>query len=225
MENMNKKIRVLIADDHPLVCFALRKLLEEHDDIEVVAEARDGAAAVQAALELVPDVAIIDISMPLLNGLEATRQIKTKCPDLLILILTVHSDIEHIFGIFEAGADGYLTKSVLGEEVIQSIRGLVAGETVLSPEIFRLVLKHALRYPIKSVYLNSVEHITPREQEILLLATRGMSNKEIAEQLGLRPSTIKSLFVGVFSKLGVSSRTEAVIRAMRSGIITTSGNE
>ena len=224
-ENTNKKIRVLIADDHPLVCFALRKILEEHDDIEVVAEVGDGAVAVQAAMELTPDIAIIDITMPVLNGLEATKQIKGKSPDILILILTVHSDIEHIFGLFEAGADGYLSKSVLGEEVVQSVRGLVAGETVLSPEIFRLVLRHALRYPIKSVSLNKVAHITTREQEILLLAAKGMSNKEIAERLGLRPSTIKSHFVEVFSKLGVSSRTEAVINALRSGIITWSGTE
>ena len=224
-KNTINRIRVLVADDHPLIRFALRKIFEEHDDIEVVAEVGDGAAAVQAAMELAPDIAIIDITMPVLNGLEATKQIKERVPGVLILILTVHTDIEHIFGIFEAGADGYLTKSVLGEEVVQSIRGLVAGETVLSAEIFRLVLRYALRYPIKPASLNGVEHITPREQEILALAAKGMSNKEIAERLGLRPSTIKSHFGEVFSKLGVSSRTEAVINALRSGIIASNWTE
>ena len=225
MESVDKKIRIIIADDHPLICFALRKIIEECDDIEIVAEVGDGAAAVQAAVELAPDIAIIDISMPVLNGLEATKQIKTKCPDILILILTVHGDIDHIFGIFEAGADGYLTKSILGKQVVQSIRGLIAGETILSPEVFQLVLKHALRYPIKAVSLSKAEQLTPREQGILLLASRGMSNKEIAEELNLRPSTIKSHFVEIFLKLGVHSRAEAVIYAMRSGIINFNGIE
>ena len=219
-ENKNKKVRVLIADDHPLICFALKKIFEEYDDMEVVAEVRDGEAAVKAAVELAPDIAVIDITMPVVNGLEATRQIKAKCPGVLILILTVHSDIEHIFGIFDAGADGYLTKNVLGREVVHSIRGLVAGETVLSPEVFKLVLKHASSYPVKPATLTKVEHLTCREQEILLLAAKGMGNQEIAERLGLRSSTIKSYFVEVFLKLGVKSRTEAVINALRSGIIT-----
>jgi len=220
--NTNKKIRVLIADDHPLICFALKKIFEDYSDIEVVAEVGDGEAAVKTALELTPDIVIIDITMPVLNGLEATRQIKAKCPGVLILVLTVHSDIEHIFGIFEAGADGYLTKSVLGQEVVHFIRGLIAGETVLSSEVFKLVLKHAMRYPIKPVTLTKVEHLTCREQEILLLAANGMGNQEIAEQLGLRSSTIKSHFVEIFLKLGVRSRTEAVINALRSGVITLS---
>ena len=122
-----KKITVLLADDHPLMCLALRRILEEHADFEVIAEVRDGEEAVRVATEMVPDVVIMDITMPKLNGLEATRNIKTKCSDILIMVLTVHTDIEHIFGIFEAGADGYLTKSVLGEEVVHSIRGLVSG--------------------------------------------------------------------------------------------------
>jgi len=219
-EDANNKITVLVADDHPLICFALKRILEEHSDIKVVAEVGDGEAAVKAALELTPDLVIIDIAMPVLNGLEATKQIKAKCPSILILVLTVHSDIEHIFGIFEAGADGYLTKSVLGQEVVHSIRGLIAGETVLSPEVFKLVLRHAMKYPIKPVALTKVEHLTSREQEILLLAAKGMGNQEIAERLGLRPSTIKSHFVELFLKLGVRTRTEAVINALRSGMIT-----
>jgi len=222
MEAANKKIKVLVADDHPLICFALKKILEEHSDIAVVAEVGDGEAAVTAALELSPDIVIMDITMPVLNGLEATKQIKAKFPGILILVLTVHSDIEHIFGIFEAGADGYLTKSVLGQEVVHSIRGLIAGETVLSPEVFKLVLKHAIRYPIKPVALTKVEQLTCREQEILLLAAKGMGNQEIAEQLGLRSSTIKSHFVEIFLKMGVRSRTEAVINALRTGMITLS---
>jgi len=219
-ESTNKKMRILIADDHPLIRFALKKIFEEYNDMEVVAEVGDGESAVKAAVELAPDVAVIDITMPALNGLEATRQIKAKCPSVLVLILTVHSDIEHIFGIFDAGADGYLTKTVLGHEVVRSIQGLMAGRTVLSPEVFKLVLKHALKYPIKPLSLPEVEHLTCREQEILLMAADGMGNKEIAERLGLRSSTVKSYFVEIFLKLGVRSRTEAVIKSLRSGLIT-----
>jgi len=225
LKDTNKKIRVLIADDHPLICFALRKIFEEYDDIEVVAEVRNGEAAVKAAFELNPDIMVIDITMPVLNGLEATRQIKANNPSVLILILTVHSDIEHIFGIFEAGADGYMTKSVLGQDVIHSIRGLIAGETVLSPQIFKLILEHAIRYPIKLAILNKTEHLTAREQEILLLAAKGMSNQEIAERLSLHTSTIKSHFVGIFSKMDAGSRTEAVLKALRCGVITLSDLE
>jgi len=220
MIRLKEKIRIIIADDHPLICIALKKILGECDDIEVVAEVNNGKAAVQAAVELVPDIVILDISMPIINGLEATRLIKTRCPDVLVLVLTVHNDIEYIFNIFKAGADAYLTKSVLGEEVVQSIRGLIAGETILSPEIFKLVLGHALKYPIKSSPLNKAENLNIREQEILILASKGMSNKEISVHLNLRPSTVKSYFAELFSKLDVKSRTEAVITAIRSGIIS-----
>lgn len=215
-----KKITVLLADDHPLMCLALRRILEEHADFEVIAEVRDGEEAVRVATEMVPDVVIMDITMPKLNGLEATRNIKTKCSDILIMVLTVHTDIEHIFGIFEAGADGYLTKSVLGEEVVHSIRGLVSGETVLSPEIFKHLLKYGFRHPMKPLPLNTTKKLTTREQEILILAARGMSNKEIALRLNLSHFTVKTYFVDIFSKLGVGTRTEAVITGLRAGFLT-----
>ena len=215
-----EKMRILLADDHPLMCVALRKILEEHADFEVIAEVKDGEEAVRVATDMVPDVVIMDISMPKLNGLEATRKIKTKYPDILILVLTVHSDMEHIFGIFEAGADGYLTKSALGEEVVQSIRGLVAGETVLSPQVFKQLLKHGLRHPMKPLPLNTTGKLTIREQEVLLLAARGMSNKDIALRLNLSHRTVKSYLVDIFSKLGVGTRTEAVITGLRAGFFT-----
>jgi DNA-binding NarL/FixJ family response regulator len=158
--------------------------------------------------------------MPKLNGLEATRQIKAKCPEVAVLVLTVHDDSEHILGILEAGAAGYLTKSVFGEEVVQAIRSVTAGEAVFSPLIMQQVLKHALRYPTKPLPLEAGDKLTVRELEILRLAARGMSNRDIALKLNLGERTVKGYLVGIFAKLKTSSRTEAVITALRSGIFT-----
>jgi len=210
----------MLADDHPLLRQALRSVLEKKPDFEIVAEASDGEEAVRLAVELVPNVVIMDISMPKLNGLEATRQIKAKCPNIAILVLTVHDDSEHILSILEAGAAGYLTKSVFGDEVIHAVRGVVAGETVLSPSISRQIIKHALRHITKPLPLDGVEKITGRELEILRLAATGMSNKDLAQKLDLSEATVKGYLAGIFSKLNVSSRTEAVITALRAGFFT-----
>jgi len=214
------KITIMLADDHPLLRQALRSVLEKETDFEVVAEVGDGEQTVKTATELAPQVVIIDISMPKLNGLEATRQIKAKRPDIAILVLTVHDDSEHILAILEAGAAGYLTKSVFGHEVVQAVRAVASGETVLSPSVSHQVIKHALHHIAKPVPLNTREKITGRELEILELAARGLSNKEIALRLGLSSRTVKSYLAEVFSKLNVGSRTEAVITALRAGILT-----
>jgi two-component system, NarL family, response regulator LiaR len=215
-----KKIRILMADDHPLLRKALRDILVQQVDFEIVAEAGDGEEAVRKAGETLPDVVIMDISMPVLNGLEATRQIKTKFPSIAVLVLTVHSDNEHILGILDSGAAGYLTKSVFDNEVVAAIRAVVAGETVLAAPIFQQILKHALRYTSKTLVLDGKEKLTVREMEILKLAAKGISNKEIASTLNLSLRTVKGYMVDVFSKLHVSSRTEAVITGLRAGLLT-----
>jgi NarL family two-component system response regulator LiaR len=214
------KISVVIVDDHPLVRFALSSLLKNESDIEVLAEASDGESAVKLVLELKPDVVVMDITLPKLNGLEATKQIKEKCPDIAILILTVHSDSEHIFGIFEAGAAGYLTKSVFGEEVIQAIRGIHAGGIFLSPTILSQLLKHAVHFTNKASQLDGREKLNVRELEILKLTAFGLGNKDIAQKLGLSTRTIKKYFGDIFSKLRVATRTEAVIIGLRAGLFT-----
>lgn len=214
-----KKITILLADDHPLLRKALRDLLEQQEDFEIVAEAGDGKEAVRLAIELVPDIIIMDIGMPELNGLEATRQIKAECPNIAILALTIHSDSEHILGILEAGAAGYLTKSVFSDEVVAAIRSVVAGETVIANPVFQQILKHALRYVTKPLGLGAGEKLTARELEILKLAARGMSNKAIAMELKLSLRTIKGYLVEIFSKLKVGSRTEAVITGLRAGFL------
>ena len=215
-----KKINILLADDHPLLRKALRDLLVQQDDFEIVAEASNGQEAVRLATELVPDVVIMDISMPGINGLEATRQIKMKYPSIAILVLTIHTDSEHILGILEAGAAGYLTKSVFGDEIIAAIRSVVAGETVLATSVFQQILKHAIRYMTKPLVLEGGEKLTTREMEILKLAARGMNNKDIAKELNLSLRTVKGYLVEIFSKLKVGSRTEAVITGLRAGFLS-----
>lgn len=210
----------MLADDHPLLRKALRDVLEKQADFEIVAEAGDGEEAVKIATELVPDVVLMDITMPKLNGIEATRQIKAKCSNIAVLVLTVHDDSEHILGILEAGAAGYLTKRVFGEEVIHAIHSVVAGETVLSAEIFQQVLKHATRYATKPITIAVGEKLTVREIEILNWAAKGKSNKDIAAELNLSQATIKSYLSDIFAKLEVASRTEAVIIGLRVGILT-----
>lgn len=215
-----KKTTIILADDHPLLRRALRSVLEEQSDFEVTAEASDGEETVELCKMLVPDVVIMDISMPTLNGLEATRQIKAKNPEIIVLVLTVHDDNQHILGILEAGANGYLTKNVFGEEVVHAIRSAISGETVLSPDIFQRILKHALQHSFKPIPVGLKEELNVRELEILRLAAKGMSNKNIALQLNLSLPTIKTYLSVVYAKLNASSRTEAVITALRAGIIT-----
>jgi DNA-binding NarL/FixJ family response regulator len=216
------KTRILIADDHQLINIALRKIFEECPDFEVIADAADGEEAVKLAERLKPDIIIMDISMPKMNGLEATRKIKTANPDILILVLTVHSDDEHIFGIIEAGADGYLIKSGLGEGIVHSVRDLITGKTVLSSSILKQLVERVLRHPVTPAPVIDATlqgKITSREHEILVLAARGMTNKDIAMKLNVSPLTVKNYIVGIFNKLGAHSRTDAVITGLKLGII------
>jgi len=219
-DQSNDAIRIVLADDHPLIRQALRHVLERESDFEIMAEASDGEEAVKLATELAPNVVIMDISMPKLNGLEATRQIKAQCPSIVVLVLTVHDDSEHILGILEAGAAGYLTKSIFGDEVIHAVRALLAGETVLSTSVSQQVIRYALKHVKKPVQLDTGEKITGRELEVLRLAARGLSNKDIAIELELSLRTVKSHLAEIFGKLHVGSRTEAVIVALRAGILT-----
>jgi NarL family two-component system response regulator LiaR len=216
----SSKIRIMLADDHPLLRQALRDVLEKQRDFEVIAEANDGEEAVKLATELVPDVVIMDISMPKLNGLEATKQIKVSCPTVAVLALTVHSDNERILSILQAGAGGYLTKSVYGDEVIHAVRALVSGETVLHPTVSQKIFKYAFQHITKPRSLDVGNKLSSRELEVLGLAAKGISNKDIALRLGLSLRTVKGYLADIFLKLDVASRTEAVIVGLRRGILT-----
>jgi two-component system, NarL family, response regulator LiaR len=215
----SNRIRVMIVDDHSLMRDSLRIHLENQSGIEIVAEAGDGEEAVKLAAEIVPDVIIMDIAMPKMNGLESTKLIKQNNPEIAILVLTVHTDTEYILKILEAGAAGYLTKNILGDQLIHALRLVVDGESVLSDDVKNNLLKHALRYPIKNSVPVVGDKLSGRELEVFRLAARGMSNKQISQELDLNLRTVKSHFVNIFSKLNVGSRTEAVILGLRLGLL------
>jgi len=215
-----ERITVLIADDHALVRDGTRRILEAERDIEVVAEAGDGEEAVTLASTLKPDVAIIDIDMPKLDGIEATRQVKALCPETAVLILTAYSDDQFVYSLLEAGAAGYLLKSIRSPELVDAVRALHAGESVLHPTIARKVLNRFVISSEKARKGEPLEALTQREMDILKLVTRGLSNKEIADELFLSMRTVQGHLGSIFSKLGVGSRTEAVVHALKEGWIT-----
>ena len=215
-----KKIKILIADDHNVVREGTRQILEKNHDLEIVAEARDGEEAVSLAASSKPDVAIMDIAMPKMDGIEATRQIKNRYPGIAVLILTAYDDDQFIFKILEAGAAGYLLKDIRGSELVDTIRAVNAGEMVLHPAIARKVLRRFSSAASESGIKQPSESLTEREIGILRLAAQGLSNQDMANELFLSLRTIQAHFGHIFNKLQVSSRTEAVVRALKDGWIT-----
>ena len=211
-----KKIRVLIADDHAIVREGTRRVLESESDIEVVGEAGDGEEAVSQATSLKPDVAIIDIGMPKLNGIEATKQIKTLLPATAVLILTVYDNDRYVFSLLEAGAAGYLLKNVRGSELVEAVRSVYNGESVLHPVIARKVL-HRFVPSAQEAKGGVLESLSQRELEVLKLAAKGLSNKDIAEKLYLSARTVQTHLANIFGKLQVGSRTEAVLHGLKEG--------
>ncbi len=214
------RIKILIADDHAVVREGTRQILEQESDLKVVAEASDGEEAVQLAGNCQPDVAIIDIAMPKLDGIEATKQIKELYPSIAILILSAYDDDQFVFSLIEAGAAGYLLKSVRGRELVDAVRAVHAGESVLHPTIARKVLNRFAPSSSKSAEKKPAEVLTEREMEVLILATRGLSNQNIAGELCLSLRTVQAHLSHIFNKLQVSSRTEAVVHALKQGWIT-----
>lgn len=211
------KIRILLADDHVVVRQGTRELLEREADLEVVAEASDGEAAVRLAAEHMPDVAIMDISMPKMNGIDATRQIKAANPGVSILILTAYDDDQYIFALLEAGAAGYLLKNVHAEELVRAVRAVASGEAVLQPSIARRVVNRFAPSEDKHAEVSALDQLTEREIEVLKLAAKGMKNQDIARELFLSIRTVQTHLSNIFSKMGVGSRTEAVLDALKRG--------
>jgi len=214
------KIKVLIADDHAVVREGTRRILEQEPDMEVVGEAGDGEEAVNLATSLKPDVAIIDIAMPKLDGIEATKRIKAILPSINVLILSAYDDDQFIFSLLEAGAAGYLLKSIRGRELIDAIRAVYSGESVLHPSIARKVLNRFVSTSGKPEGQEPSGVLSDREMEVLKLAAKGLSNQDIAEKLCLSIRTVQGHLGHIFNKLQVGSRTEAVVRALKEGWVT-----
>ncbi len=215
-------IRILLADDHVLVRQGTRQLLEWYPDLKVVGEAGNGEEAIGLCTELQPDVVVMDVRMPELGGLEATRQIKQRWPDIAVLVLSAHDDDEYLFTLLDAGADGYLLKTVEAEELARAIRATHAGQTSLDPTVARKVMQqfaggHSLAEAL--AHKREPDMLTDREMEVLRHASKGLSNKEIGQYLFISDRTVQAHLSNIYSKLKVGSRTEAVMEAVRRGWI------
>jgi DNA-binding NarL/FixJ family response regulator len=215
---MGDKIRALLADDHAVVRQGIRQFLEEAGDIAVVAEAGDGAEALRLVEAHQPDVAVLDIRMPEVTGVEATRRIKERFPKVRVLVLTAYDDDPYVFALLQAGADGYVLKTASGDELVRAVRTVHAGETALSPEIAGKVVRQATRRRPEGA-TDQVELLTDRELDVLRLAARGLTNRAIGHELGISHRTVQGHMANVYGKLGVNSRTEAVTEALRRGWI------
>lgn len=211
---MSLRIRVLIADDHGLVAEALQHLLEEHADIEIVARAPDGVEAVRLAGELAPDVVLMDVAMPGLNGIEAARQIQERSPSSRIVMLSMHADSEHVRRALKAGASGYVLKSGVAHEALVAIRAVHRGAHYLSSE-----LAGAVAAARAAGEYDPFERLSAREREVLQLLAEGASVIQIAERLGLSPKTVETYRARLMEKLGIHNLPELVRFAILHGVI------
>ena len=213
------RLRILLADDHTVVRQGLRKVLEERSDWEVVAEAGDGREAVRQAEELKPDVAIIDVAMPLLNGIETTRQIARRSPSTRILVLTMHSDEAYVNQILKAGATGYLLKDSADVDLLQAVSAVSNGKSFFSPAIAKVMLDDYVRQLADKGISDRYESLSEREREIFQLIAEGKANKEIATILSISPSTVETHRARIMEKLDLHSAAEIVLYAVRRGVI------
>ena len=215
-------IRIVVADDHPVVRSGLIAMLRTIPGLDVLGEAADGDAAVLAAVELRPDVILMDVRMPRTDGIEAARRVRERVPGCRILMLTMYDDDATVFTAMQAGAQGYLLKEAEQDEIVRAVRGVVAGEAIFGPGVAARVLAYFASPPPPVASRHSFPELTGREREILDLLARGRRTAEIAAQLYLSPKTVSNHLTTIFAKLQVAGRGEAIVRA-RDGGLGTSG--
>jgi len=213
------KIKILLAEDHTIVRKGIRSLLDSEHDIEVVGEAENGREAVEKTAQLCPDIVLLDHTMPVLNGLEATRQIRRFYPAVKVLILTMHTNEEYIFQYLQAGAAGYLVKQSAPTDLVAAIHAVYQGQSFLSPAISKTVIDEYLRQTVAHHSHDSDDKLTPREREVLQLLAEGCSNRKIAEQLQLSIKTVGVHRLNLMEKLDIHDITELTKYAIRKGMI------
>ncbi|MFZ0547534.1 MAG: response regulator transcription factor [Candidatus Promineifilaceae bacterium] len=214
---MTKPIRLLLADDHTIFRAGIRMLLDLEPDIEVIGEAVEGSQAVDLTEKLMPDVVLMDIAMPRMDGLEATRHIKAECPDTQVLVLTMHRSDEYLFETLKAGASGYVIKGAETDELISAIRVVARGQVFLYPSIAGKLVREYLE--LSGIGNDPTSALTPREKEIMLLLAEGYGNKEIAEKLVISTSTVYTHHAKLMEKLGLTSRHELIQYARDKGLL------
>jgi DNA-binding NarL/FixJ family response regulator len=215
-------IRVLLADDQPLIRSGFRALLDLEDDIEVVAEAGDGQEGLALVQEHLPDVALIDIQMPLMDGIEATRRIAADpaLADVHVVMLTNYGMDEYVFNALRAGAAGFLVKDILPEDFLHAVRIAARGDALLAPAITRKLIDRYITQPLPAHIGNGLEELTSRERETVALAAHGLSNDEIADRLVISPATAKTHINRAMTKLHTRDRAQLVVLAYESGLVT-----
>jgi two-component system, NarL family, response regulator LiaR len=214
------KIKILIADNQILIREGIRLILETHEDLKVIAEAENGEEAVKSAGIHKPDIIIIDVAMPRMNAVGTIRQIKSLYPGIGIMVLTALVDEQYVYSLLEAGADGYLLKNIHGRELIDGVRAIFAGVSVLDPSVARKVLNHFVPSPGKIHRQKAHDEISEREKEVIRLAVSGLPNKGIADVLKISGRTLQVHWSHIYNKLQVNSRSQAIVRSLKEGLVT-----
>ncbi|RME63415.1 MAG: DNA-binding response regulator [Caldilineae bacterium] len=215
---MPRSIRILIADDHTMVRQGLSQICEAEPDMTVVGQAANGDEARRLALRLRPDVVIMDINMPVLDGVQATQQITAAHPEIGVIILTMYRQDQHVFEAIKAGARAYLLKDADSDELLQAIRAVAAGQALLDPAIARQMIDEFRRMQETATGADGVTPLSPRDLDILRLVAQGLDNNEIAARLSLSEKTVRNRLTGIFEILHVSNRTQAALYALRKGL-------
>lgn len=214
-----KRVKVLITDDHTLVREGLRKILSTEEAIEVVGEAEDGQQAIEQAMKIKPDIILMDITMPKVNGIEATRIIKNEYPEIGIIALTIHDQEEYLFELIKAGASGYVLKDISSDLLVQTILGVARGESFIPPSMTTKIFAEFSRLSSRHAQDNLPQGLTRREVDVLRLVAHGESNRNIAQKLYISEKTVKNHLTNIFQKLGVIDRTQAALLAVKNKIV------